>query len=73
MPASQTPNATPISTRWRMVTPDTPIEIDAAKFDRPRESAMTKSAARGFTRLEQAVHKRTVDHLPTDSAYQRLK
>jgi hypothetical protein len=34
---------------------------------------MTKSAARGFTRLEQAVHKRTVDHLPTDSAYQRLK
>ena len=26
----------------------------------------------GFTRLGQAVHKRTVDHLPTDSAYQRL-
>jgi hypothetical protein len=26
----------------------------------------------GFTRLGQAVHKRTVDHLPTDSPYQRL-
>jgi len=26
----------------------------------------------GFTRLGQAVHKRTVDHLPSDSAYQRL-
>ena len=26
----------------------------------------------GFTRLGQAVHKRTVDHLPTDSAYQRI-
>lgn len=26
----------------------------------------------GFTRLGQAVHKRTVDHLPTNSAYQRL-
>jgi hypothetical protein len=26
----------------------------------------------GFTRLGQAVHKRTVDHLPTGSAYQRL-
>jgi cobalamin biosynthesis protein CobD/CbiB len=26
----------------------------------------------GFTRLGQAVHKRTVDHLPTESRYQRL-
>jgi hypothetical protein len=26
----------------------------------------------GFTRLGQAVHKRTIDHLPTNSAYQRL-
>jgi hypothetical protein len=26
----------------------------------------------GFTRLGQAVHKRTVDHLPTNSAYQRF-
>ena len=26
----------------------------------------------GFTRLGQAVHKRTVDHLPTDTAYERL-
>jgi len=26
----------------------------------------------GFTRLGLAVHKRTVDHLPTDSAYQRV-
>jgi len=26
----------------------------------------------GFTRLGQAVHRRTVDHLPSDSAYQRL-
>ena len=26
----------------------------------------------GFTRLGQAVHKRTVDHLPTESAYQRI-
>jgi hypothetical protein len=26
----------------------------------------------GFTRLGQAVHKRTVDHLPTNTAYQRL-
>ena len=26
----------------------------------------------GFTRLGQAVHKRTVDHLPDGSAYQRL-
>jgi hypothetical protein len=26
----------------------------------------------GFTRLGQAVHKRTVDHLPADTAYQRF-
>lgn len=26
----------------------------------------------GFTRLGQAVHKRTVDHLPTDTGYQRF-
>ena len=26
----------------------------------------------GYTRLGQAVHKRTIDHLPTDSRYQRL-
>ena len=28
--------------------------------------------AHGFTKLGQAVHKRTVDHMPTESAYQRL-
>ena len=28
--------------------------------------------AHGFTRLGQAVHKRTLDHLPTDTGYQRF-
>ena len=31
-----------------------------------------KHPVHGFTRLGQAVHKRTVDHLPTESRYQRV-
>jgi len=39
--------------------------IDQAAID-------PKQPVHGFTRLGQAVHKRTVDHLPTQSRYQRL-
>jgi hypothetical protein len=39
--------------------------IDQAVVDSPR-------SIHGFTKLGQAVHKRTVDHLPSDSRYQRL-
>ena len=39
--------------------------IDQAAIER-------KHPVHGFTRLGQAVHKRTIDHLPTESRYQRL-
>jgi hypothetical protein len=35
-------------------------------------AAAQHSPTHGYTRLGQAVHKRTVDHLPTNTAYQRL-
>jgi hypothetical protein len=44
-------------------TIEQPAEDQAANDHQPTH---------GFTRLGQAVHKRTVDHLPTESGYQRL-
>jgi hypothetical protein len=47
--------------------------VDNATVDQqPAPAARNHAPTHGFTRLGQAVHKRTVDHLPTDTAYQRF-
>jgi hypothetical protein len=47
-----------------MTTLDSPVDTTVRHDDHP--------PTHGFTRLGQAVHKRTIDHLPTGSAYQRF-